>query len=71
MGIGGTGVHAWPPVKTIHQLFDGQWVEVGSMSCERYRCLVVNPSPDKMMIAGGVGAGDSVEECERRKTMLF
>ena len=49
-------------VKTIHQLLDGQWVEIGSMSCSRWVCLVVSPSPDKMMIVGGVGE-DSVEEC--------
>ena len=42
------------PVKTIHQLFNGQWVEIGSMSCGRSLCLVVSPSPDKMMIVGGV-----------------
>ena len=52
-----------PTVKTIHQLLDGQWVEIGSMSCGRWRCLVVSPSPDKMMIVGGLGAGHSVEEC--------
>ena len=49
-------------VKTIHQLLDGRWVEIGSMSCDRVWCLVVSPSPDKMMIVGGFGA-DSVEEC--------
>ena len=49
-------------VKTIHQLLDGQWVEIGSMSCDRLLCLVVSPSPDKMMIVGG-WAEDSVEEC--------
>ena len=49
-------------VKTIHQLLDGQWVEIGSMSCDRRWCLVVSPSPDKMIIVGGVGE-DSVEEC--------
>ena len=48
-------------VKTIHQLLDGQWVEIGSMSCGREYCLVVSPSPDKMMIVGG-GGEDSVEE---------
>ena len=48
-------------VKTIHQLLDGQWVEIGSMSFDRASCLVVSPSPDKMMIVGGWGAGDSVE----------
>ena len=59
-------------VKSIHQLVDGQWVEIGSMSRARESCLVVSPSPDKMMIVGGLrkrGAYggttdlDSVEEC--------
>ena len=57
------GYKGWSPVKTIHHLLDGQWVEVGSMSCGRYWCLVVSPSPDKMMIVGGVEAADSVEAC--------
>ena len=56
-------------VNSIHQLVDGQWVEVGSMSSGRMRCLVVSPSPDKMMIVGGYRGDlfcvttDSVEEC--------
>ena len=58
--IGGT--QGWSPVKTIHQLLDGQWVEIGSMSCSREYCLVVSQSPDKMMIVGGIFE-DSVEEC--------
>ena len=39
------------------------------MSSDRAMCLVVSPSPDKMMIVGGYGGGeygmttDSVEEC--------
>ena len=41
-------------VNSIHQLVDGQWVEIGSMSSGRHDCLVVSPSPDKMMIVGGV-----------------
>ena len=49
-------------VKTIHQLLDRQWVKIGSMSCGRRWCLVVSPSPDKMIIVGGVYEG-SVEEC--------
>ena len=65
------GKRDWsPPVKSIHQLVDGQWVEIGSMSSDRWLCLVVSPSPDKMMIVGGGGGGggllgmtDSVEEC--------
>ena len=54
-------------VNSIHQLLDGQWVKIGSMSSDRSYCLVVTPSPDKIMIVGGVIAGglplDSVEEC--------
>ena len=50
-------------VETIHQLLDGQWVKIGSMSCDRLLSLVVSPSPDKMMIVGGYGDSDSVEEC--------
>ena len=49
-------------VNSIHQLLDGQWVKIGSMSRGRRRCLVVSPSPDKMMIVGG-WREDSVEEC--------
>ena len=47
------GGYSWPLVKSIHLLFNGQWVEIGSMSCDRWWCLVVSPSPDKMMIVGG------------------
>ena len=49
---------------SIYQLIDGQWVEIGSMSAGK-RCLVVSPSPDKMMIVGGYGGDstNSVEEC--------
>ena len=45
-------------VKSIHQLVDGQWVEIGSMATGRSSCLVVSPSPDKIIIVG-----DIVEEC--------
>ena len=55
-------------VNSIHQLMDGQWVEIGSMSSTsgRSHCLVVSPSPDKMLIVGGVEGykiSDCVEEC--------
>ena len=54
-------------VNSIHQLVDGQWVEIGSMTRARSECLVVCPSLDKIMIVGGFGAQgkihDSVEEC--------
>ena len=62
------GMQGKSPVKSIHQLVDGQWVEIGSMSSGRWQCLVISPSPDKMMIVGGERgvfgvATDSVEEC--------
>ena len=50
-------------VNSIHQLVDGQWVVIGSMSSNRWMCLVVNSSPDRMIIVGGWEAGNSVEEC--------
>ena len=51
-------------VNSIHELVDGQWVKIGSMSSNRRMCLVVSPSPDRIMIVGsGIGARDSVEEC--------
>ena len=61
------GMRGGSSVNSIHQLVDGQWVEIGSMSSGRYDCLVVSPSPDKMMIVGGVrdvyGVVNTVEEC--------
>ena len=51
-------------VKAIHQLFIGQWVKIGFMSCGRRLCLVVSPSPNKMMMVGGRGEHvNIVEEC--------
>ena len=44
------------PVNSIHQLVEGQWVNIGSMSSGRYWCLVASPSPDKMVVVGGLGA---------------
>ena len=51
------------PVNSIHQLVEGQWVEIGSMTSVRDWCLAVSPSPDRILIVGGYGAADSVEEC--------
>ena len=54
-------------VNSIHQLVDGQWVEIGSMATGRSQCLVVSPSPDKIIIVGGYVSRfesvDIVEEC--------
>ena len=50
-------------VNSIHQLVEGQWVEIGSMTSGRRWCLAVSPSPDRILIVGGLGARDSVEEC--------
>ena len=38
-------------------------MKIGSMSSGRWKCLAVSPSPDRIMIVGGWGAKDSVEEC--------
>ena len=45
-------------VNSIHQLVDGQWVEIGSMANGRSWCLVASPSPDKIIIVDR-----TVEEC--------
>ena len=54
-------------VNSIHQLVDGQWVEIGSIATGRWRCLVASPSPDKIIIVGGYRPFsktlDTVEEC--------
>ena len=56
------------PVNSIHQLVGGEWVKIGSMAGGRYYCLVVSPSPDKIIIVGGRGNPladplNNVEEC--------
>ena len=54
------------PVNSIHQLVGGEWVEIGSMAGGRYYCLVVSPSPDKIIIVGGwknLQSINNVEEC--------
>ena len=60
------GMQGRSSVTSIHQLVYKQWVKwvkIGSMSSNRKDCLVVSPSPDRMMIVGGYRAEDSVEEC--------
>ena len=59
------GIQYESTVNSICQLVGGKWVEIGSMSSGRRWCLVVSPSPDRMMIVGGVKTFplDSVEEC--------
>ena len=59
--IGGNQV--WSLVNSIHQLVEGQWVEIGSMTSVRQWCLAVSLSPDRILIVGGEGGDDSVEEC--------
>ena len=49
-------------VNSIHQLVEGQWVEIGSMTSDRKWCLAVSPSPDRILIVGG-WREDTVEEC--------
>ena len=62
------GIRDGSVVNSIHQLVDGQWVNIGSMSSVRRLCLVASPSPDKMVVVGGLGDTrgttlDSVEVC--------
>ena len=53
-------------VNSIHQLVDGQWVEICSMATGRYRCLVISPSREKIIVVGGMEKRfqitDTVEE---------
>ena len=56
------GWQGWSSVNSIHQLVEGQWVEIGSMTSGRVQCLAVSPSSDRILIVGGVGAR-AVEEC--------
>ena len=57
------GMQGESTVNSIHQLVEGQWVEIGSITNGRSWCLAVSPSPDRILIVGGYGALDSVEEC--------
>ena len=57
------GWQGWSPVNSIHQLVEGQWVEIGSMTSVRRWCLAVSPSPDRILIMGGYGANDNIDEC--------
>ena len=57
------GMQDMPLVNSIHQLVDGEWVRIGFMATHRCLCLVASQSPHRIIIVGGWGAGDSVEEC--------
>ena len=54
-------------VNSIHQLVGGEWAKIGSMASDREDCLVVSPSPDEIIIVGGLENSlqpiDDVEEC--------
>ena len=54
---------SWSPVNSIHQLVDGEWVRIGSMASYRFDSLVASRSPDRIIIVGGFGSEESVEEC--------
>ena len=63
------GIQDVSSVNSIRQLVDGQWMAIGSMSSDRRECLVVSPSPDRMMVVGGLTTaglfpGNSVETVE-------
>ena len=61
------GRRSGSPVNSIHQVVDGQWVEIGSMTSGRRECLVASPLPDKIIVVGGFGLfrtrDSTVEEC--------
>ena len=57
------GVRDRSVVNSIHQLVEGQWVEIGTMNSGRHDCLAVSLSPEKVIIVGGSGSPCSVEEC--------
>ena len=48
---------------SVYQLLDREWVKIGSMNSCRNKCLVANSSPEKLLIIGGMGAQDTLEEC--------
>lgn len=53
-------------VDFIYQLRDGEWVEIGSLSSTRRKCLVVSSAPDKLIVVGGYRGFkklDTFEEC--------
>ena len=54
--VGGRQGEGWRERRddSIHQLVDGQWVKIGSLSSASEDCLVVTPSPDRMLVVGGV-----------------
>ena len=56
------GMQNWSLVNSIHQLVEGQWVEIGSVTSGRWQCLAVSLSPDRILIVGG-WEEYSVEEC--------
>ena len=60
-------VYGSPRDDSIHQLVDGQWEKIGNISSAREDCLVVTPSPDRMLVVGGdnvLSHSDSVEMYE-------
>ena len=61
------GGYVSPQDDSIHQLVDGQWERIGTRSSSREECLVVTPSPDRMLVVGGLtglSRSDSVEMYE-------
>ena len=69
VGGGREGGYGSPQDDSIHQLVDGQWEKIGTISKAREDCLVVTPSPNRMLVVGGVAGlllsySDRVEMCE-------
>ena len=62
VAVGGT--HYGSSVNTVYQLIlNEKWKEIGSMNIAKTWCLVSGVLPDKIIIVGGSGDEDFVEEC--------
>ena len=66
------GKQGGSPVSAIHQLMDGKWVTIGSMTCERIMCLaVVNPLDNKVLIFSGQGGQENAVNTENMDTEII
>ena len=57
--------------KSIHQLVDGRWVSIGSMSSGRRKCLVASPSPDKMVAVRGMDTSGNTSYIRQCRSVLL
>ena len=60
--VGGKDRNTFVDSRTIYILSQGQWMECGSLSVGRSRCLVASLSEKEMVVVGGYGR-NSLELC--------